>query len=152
MLSIVMWKELSKTEQKKAISRPIKKNQLEVMTSVRKIVYEIKNKGDKRLKAYTREFDGVECDSFKVTKEEIERAYQLIDKTKLKAIEIAIKRIERFHTAQIVESIRVESNGIICTKEQRPINRVGLYAPGGNAPLITSAAGPISLIPSRLAF
>jgi histidinol dehydrogenase len=99
---------------------------------VRRIVREVRDKGDKALFDYTRKLDGVELDSLEVSKREIEGASKKVDKELISALELAAKRIHDFHFAC---KYRI---GIVSIDEHlrqhiHPLDKVGLYVPGGTA-------------------
>ena len=106
---------------------------------VRAIINEVKTKGDAAIKTFTKQFDGVEIDSFIVTKEEKKEAeHQLGDSLKI-AIETAANNIEKFHQKQIVPPEIIETTpGIHCWRKSVGIEKVGLYIPGGTAPLFST--------------
>jgi len=106
---------------------------------VNAIFKEVESDGDVILKKYTEQFDKVTLEAMMVTKPEIEVATQKVSEPLTKAIELAKANIEVFHKAQITSRVEVETtNGVRCWQEKRPIQKVGLYIPGGTAPLFSS--------------
>jgi histidinol dehydrogenase len=107
-----------------------------VYEHVRRIVEDVKQKGDAALLEANREFkEGVSKADLKATAEEIERAYDLVDRTVVDSLKVAAKNITRFHQAQAERemwSIEV-SEGILAGRMIRPMDRVGCYIPGGRA-------------------
>ena len=107
-----------------------------VYEHVRKIVEDVKQRGDSSLLEANREFkEGVSKGDLKVTAREIEQAYGLVDKTVVDALRVAARNIARFHEAQVERemwSIEV-SEGILAGRLVRPMDRVGCYIPGGRA-------------------
>ena len=103
-------------------------------------VFETVNaKGDVAISKFTKQFDKVEFYSLLVSNEEIEEASQLVSEKLKKAIAIAKSNIEKFHRAQKTEKVIVETTkGIQCWQEKKPITKVGLYIPGGTAPLFST--------------
>ena len=107
--------------------------------TVNKIFREVQDEGDRVLKIYTKEFDKVTLDTFAVTDAEIQEAKTQISTELMGAIQMAKTNIDTFHEAQITEKIEVETvKGVFCWQEKRPIQKVGLYIPGGTAPLFST--------------
>jgi histidinol dehydrogenase len=106
---------------------------------VQTIMDEVRSSGDMALKQYTKEFDGVDMASIEVTDEEIQRAIDSLDETLKLAIQTAKSNIEKFHGNQFppVEMIST-MQGVECWRKAVPIERVGLYIPGGTAPLFST--------------
>lgn len=106
---------------------------------VNTVFEEVASGGDAVLKKYTKEFDKVALNDLWVSEAEIERAKALVSESLKEAIAIAKNNIEAFHKAQATERVSVEtSNGVHCWQEKRPIQKVGLYIPGGTAPLFST--------------
>lgn len=93
----------------------------------------IKNK-DTALKAYAEKFDGVKLDCLEVSQEEIDEAYEKADKAFVAVVEEAAKNIREFHSKQVREGFTLQQeNGVIIGQKVTPIEKVGLYVPGGTA-------------------
>lgn len=106
---------------------------------VNDIFKEVAADGDAVLKKYTMQFDNVSLDDMLVRPAEIEEAKQLISLDLKRAIQLAKNNIEKFHKAQITDKVEVETTtGVRCWQEKRPIQKVGLYIPGGTAPLFST--------------
>tara|TARA_R100000306_G_scaffold125_1_gene196 strand:+ start:13673 stop:14956 length:1284 start_codon:yes stop_codon:yes gene_type:complete len=106
---------------------------------VNDIFKEVKTKGDQAVLKYTELFDGTTLDNLLVSEEEINQAEKSITSELKEAIALAKKNITTFHAAQKTESVTVETtNGVTCWQEKRPIQKVGLYIPGGSAPLFST--------------
>ncbi|WP_339834525.1 histidinol dehydrogenase [uncultured Flavobacterium sp.] len=111
----------------------------DVEETVKQIFKEVQRKGDKALAKYTSYFDGVELESFLVTTDEIQKAESEISQDLKDAIQLAKSNIYNFHKAQKTEKISIETTeGVQCWQEKRPIQKVGLYIPGGSAPLFST--------------
>jgi histidinol dehydrogenase len=125
-------------------------NLASLVKSLEPIYQKIKNNGDKAVQEYTRRFDDVSLDSFLLDESELEKLADGID-TKLQlAIDVAIENIRKFHSSQLVQEKVVETMpGVKCWRESRPIENVGLYIPGGSAPLFSSLL--MLAIPAQLA-
>lgn len=99
----------------------------------------VKNGGDKAVQQYTLEFDGVNLDSCTVTASEIQEAINILDPILKKAIETAAANIRKFHLTQMNKELPVETMpGITCWRKWVGIDKVGLYIPGGSAPLFST--------------
>src|SRR5690554_1583923 len=106
---------------------------------VNSIFLEVKNGGDAVVAKYTEKFDGAILQDNRVLNKEIETALTLVSGELKSAIRQAKANIEKFHTAQKTPRISVEtSEGVQCWQEKRPIQKVGLYIPGGTAPLFST--------------
>ncbi|WKN32194.1 histidinol dehydrogenase [Porifericola rhodea] len=117
---------------------------------VKPIIKKVKKKGDKALKQFALEYDHVELESIAVSKEEINKAEKQLSKELKEAIQTAYKNIETFHAAQKEEPIAVQTMpGVSCMRKSVAIQKVGLYIPGGTAPLFSSVL--MLGIPAKLA-
>ncbi|MBN8673315.1 MAG: histidinol dehydrogenase [Chitinophagales bacterium] len=107
--------------------------------SVKKILQKVKEKGDKAVKKFTKEFDGVTIKKLAVTQKEITQAASLLSPELKQAVEQAKKNIETFHLSQKEETRKIKTMpGVLCWRETRGIEKVGLYIPGGSAPLFST--------------
>jgi len=107
-----------------------------VFEVVRGVIDDVRQNGDEAVRAYTEKFDGVKLGSFLVSEKEIEEACERVSPAVKDAFAIAARNIEKFHRAQLSDDIEVEtSKGVTCFTRMRPIEKVGLYIPGGTAPL-----------------
>lgn len=114
------------------------------------ILNEIKINGDEALRKFTLQFDGVKPDSFLVTEKEINEAELQIDEELKAAIHLASKNILTFHAAQITPIKKTETTpGVVCWQKPVPIEKVGLYIPGGTAPLFSTVL--MLAIPAQIA-
>ncbi len=106
---------------------------------VENILAEIRQNGTRALKKYTLQFDGVYIDNFEVTSDEIHAAQKQLEPDLKKAIHIAAENIEKFHSSQKTELKKIETMpGVTCWQKAVPIEKAGLYVPGGTAPLFSS--------------
>ncbi|SFL83313.1 histidinol dehydrogenase [Salibacterium qingdaonense] len=102
--------------------------------TVEAIVAKIREKGDDGLREWTELYDGVRLDSFFVTSEEMEGAYRDFSEKSLKALRRAIANIRSFHEKQVKQSwITTEENGTMLGQKITPLDRAGVYVPGGKA-------------------
>ncbi|PVW13805.1 histidinol dehydrogenase [Marixanthomonas spongiae] len=110
-----------------------------IETVVNEIFTEVKLKGDQAVSRYTQLFDGTTPENALVSEEEISQAVKSVSPELKEAIELAKSNITTFHTAQKTKRVSVETtNGVMCWQEKRPIQKVGLYIPGGSAPLFST--------------
>ncbi|MBI2813794.1 MAG: histidinol dehydrogenase [Opitutae bacterium] len=136
----LIWKNLSAARRAAALRRPAQSAQPAVAAAVRAIVAAVRREGDAALRRLTRKFDGVTLRSLRVTETEFAAAEKSLSRADLAALRTAYRNIRTFHTAQQPGNLRVETRpGIVCEKIVRPIGRVGLYVPGGSAPLPSTA-------------
>ncbi|MDR2384666.1 MAG: histidinol dehydrogenase [Tannerella sp.] len=118
--------------------------------TVQTVLNDIKNEGDAAIRRYSELFDKVIIEKLEVTGEESDKANQLISDELKKAIETACNNIKKFHQAQKFEEITVETMpGITCRQKALPIEKVGLYIPGGTAPLFSTVL--MLAIPAQIA-
>ncbi|MCM4158972.1 histidinol dehydrogenase [Antarcticibacterium flavum] len=111
----------------------------DIEATVKEVFAEIQSKGDIAIKKYTRLFDGVSFEKLKVSEAEIEEAAAGVSRELKDAIQLAKDNIEKFHAAQQTGKVEVTtSKGVNCWQEKRPIQKVGLYIPGGSAPLFST--------------
>jgi len=106
---------------------------------VKKVFNDIELNGDEALHRYTKKFDKVDLSEIAVSKAEISDAGNKIPETLKEAINIAKNNIEKFHKSQTIEKKIIEtSQGVECWQESRGIEKVGVYIPGGTAPLFST--------------
>ena len=128
----------NKTEWTELLKRPTQTVE-NIEATVTEIFCDVQRRGDQAISKYTELFDSVALDSILVTQEEIENASSLVSEELKTAIKTAKQNIETFHAAQKTERVSVQtSKGIDCWQEKRPIQKVGLYIPGGTAPLFST--------------
>ncbi len=107
--------------------------------TVRRILAEIRQHGDSALRKYTLKFDGIAPEQFLVPEEELNAAADKTDPELKEAIELAAANISKFHAAQKSGHITMETlPGVRCWQKAVPIEKVGLYVPGGTAPLFST--------------
>ncbi|MCH4823235.1 histidinol dehydrogenase [Gramella lutea] len=122
----------------------------EIEQTVNQIFDEIRVKGDAAVAKYTELFDGIRFEDLRVSSNEIKDAEEQVSQKLESAIDLAKGNIEKFHLAQRSEKVSVETTqGVKCWQEKKAIQRVGLYIPGGTAPLFSSIL--MLAIPAKLA-
>ncbi len=136
-----LWPEIS--------NRPVADNS-SLEKSVKKILQKVKEKGDKAVRKFTRQFDDVKLKNSTVTSKEIIAAESLLSDALKQAIQQAKKNIDHFHSSQKEEVKKIETmTGIICWRQSVGIEKVGLYIPGGSAPLFSTVL--MLAIPAQIA-
>ena len=121
-------------------------------SAVAEILAKVKSEGDKALFAYTKQFDKVEInkDTIRVTEEEIKEAYDTIDPALLDVIRKALVNIRTYHEKQIQNSwFTSTTNGTMLGQKVTPLNRVGVYVPGGKAVYPSSVL--MNIVPAKVA-
>ena len=127
-----------KSEWPKILSRPVLDNSA-LQDKVKLMLDHVKLEGDKAVVAYTEQFDGVNLENFIVSEEEFDEAIGLVSADLKTAIEVAIANISSFHSSQFVQEQKIETMpGVFCWRKSVGIEKVGLYIPGGSAPLFST--------------
>ena len=122
----------------------------DIETKVIDIFNEVRLNGDAAIAKYTQQFDGIALESNVVTTQEIEKAVATVSDKLKEAIKAAKHNIEVFHSAQKTGRVAVETTkGVACWQEKRPIQKVGLYIPGGTAPLFSTVL--MLAVPAQIA-
>lgn len=128
----------TKKEWKKALARPVLKVK-DIEKIVKPIMQKVQRQGDKALKKFALEYDHVEIKTLLVSREEIKTARELVNEDLKSAILIAKENIEKFHQAQATPDLVMETMpGVTCMRKSKAIQKVGLYVPGGTAPLFST--------------
>ena len=128
----------AKSEWKAIVERP-HMDLSKLNETVSSVLKDIKDNGDAAVKRYEEKFDHVQLSSLAVTPEEIEEAMQLISPELKASLEQAHHNIAVFHEAQKFEGKKIETcSGVTCWQKSIPIEKVGLYIPGGTAPLFST--------------
>jgi histidinol dehydrogenase len=149
-IPILNWSSLSTAERRQALRRPVQQHTAALQDRVRDIVRDVRERGDSALFELTRRFDGVALQSIEVNTAEFAAAETAINAQQRQAIDRAIANVRRFHEAQIGAPLRVETApGVVCERQFRPIDAVGLYVPAGVAPLPSAAI--MLAVPARIA-
>lgn len=133
---ISVWSELDNDGKKRLLARPKLKNADDLPEQVAAIIKAVRNTGDKALRFYSQKFDAVDSNDLVLSK-----AFQLQQLAKLTAerkaaIDLAYQNIRTFHSAQLPQDIKLETSpGVLCELKYAAFDSVGLYIPGGSAPL-----------------
>lgn len=138
-----------RTEWAQVLQRPAQDN-ADLTEVVRGILARVRREGDRAVLEYEARFDGARLDSLAVTQAEIDEAERLVGEELKAAIRLAMKNIETFHAAQRFESRKVQTMpGVTCWQRAVAIDKVGLYVPGGTAPLFSTVL--MLAVPARIA-
>ena len=129
--------------------RPVfEKNDIENL--IKEIFERVENEGDNALKFYAEKFDNQVLDTIEVSQQEVEEAISLVDEELKIAINKAKNNIEKFHQSQKETPQQIETTeGVVCWRESRAIDKVGLYIPGGTAPLFSTVL--MLAVPAQIA-
>jgi len=132
----VVWQSLTEEQKESALERPAITEGANITAAVSDVINQVRTEGDMALLALTEKFDGIRPDSIRVSQQEIDAASERLSENMKQALEQAYANISQFHKAQIPQPVKVETQpGVVCEQVTRPINKVGLYIPGGSAPL-----------------
>ncbi|EAI6361973.1 histidinol dehydrogenase [Campylobacter coli] len=149
-MQIINFNELDEKQKQEVLKRPAIAAKDEISQIVSSIIKEVREKGDEALIEQALKFDKAQISSIKVSEEELENASSRLDKGLKEAILIAYENIKKFHEAQIPKEIAIETTkGVKCEVLTRPIEKVGLYIPGGLAPLFSTVL--MLAIPAKIA-
>ena len=146
----IIWNSLTEAERKKALERPAERSAKEIKEIVAKIGERVKTEGDQAIIALTEEFDKVSVTQLAVEQEAFVAAESRLSSEFKEAIGRAYRNIKKFHEAQKSPKVAVETEeGVFCEVLIRAIESVGLYIPGGTAPLFSTVL--MLAIPAQIA-
>ncbi|EMI7258016.1 MULTISPECIES: histidinol dehydrogenase [Vibrio] len=132
----VVWQSLSENQQDSILERPAIAEGANITTAVAEVIAKVREGGDSALIELTEKFDRVKPESIRVSSQEIKAASERLSESMKSALEQAYANISKFHKAQKPQPLKVETQpGVLCEQVTRPIQKVGLYIPGGSAPL-----------------
>ena len=132
------YKEPQRKEWANLLERPTLDNK-NLESIVKAVLERVKEEGDAALKAYTAQFDHVALNQLEVNPQEFEEAEQLVSPKLKTAIQLAQQNIAQFHSQQKEKEQKIETApGVSCWRKSVPIGKIGLYIPGGTAPLFSS--------------
>ena len=150
MLPILEYASLNAAERSAALSRPAMDHRDNVLSLVRETIARVRKEGDSALLDYAQRFDGGAPINLRVPTTEIDDAVASVGPDALAALQRAIDNVRRFHSAQVLPPLSIETSpGVRCERIFRPIDAVGLYVPGGSAPLPSALI--MSSIPASIA-
>ncbi len=149
-LPVLQWSSLSVAQQREALRRPTQEGAARLAEQVRVIVDDVRARGDAALLEMTHRFDDVALKNLEVTQAEFIAAERLLTDVQRRALTRAIDNVQRFHEAQVAAPIAMEmSPGVVCERQYRAVDAVGLYVPAGVAPLPSAAI--MLAVPARIA-
>lgn len=149
-MQILDWASLSTEQQRQTLARSPLVGDASVEQGVRNIIEQVNTQGDSALLAYNKQFDGVELTELALSTDAIAAACARVGDDVKQAVAQAVNNIETFHKAQVFQGVDIETQaGIRCELRSEPIERVGLYIPGGTAPLISTVM--MLALPARIA-
>ena len=145
MIKIINYKDIDPSE---ILER--KENVFNVADAVTEIIKEVRKNGDSALYEYSKKFDKVELSSLEVSAEEIENAFSIVEPEFIEILKEAKENIYAFHSRQVRNSFVIsEKNGVVIGQKVIPIEKVGLYVPGGTAAYPSSVL--MNAIPAKIA-
>lgn len=148
--TLINWNRCSDQQQQQLLMRPAIAASDAISRTVTDILHNVKNRGDAALREYSARFDKTEVSTLKVSAEEIAAASSRLSDTLKQAMAVAVKNITAFHNAQKLPAVDIETSpGVRCQQITRPIASVGLYIPGGSAPLFSTVL--MLAIPAHIA-
>lgn len=148
--TLIEWNACSPEQQQALLQRPAIDNAAEIGASVTAILEEVRQDGDAALRRLSQRFDRVAPEQLCVTPQARDAAADALPETLKRAMRQAADNIARFHRAQLPRDIEVETQpGVICRQITRPLDTIGLYIPGGSAPLLSTVL--MLGIPARVA-
>jgi len=150
MLPILDVARLDTAARRAALARPNADDRDQLVALVRDTVARVRAEGDEAALDYARRFDGGAPVNLRVPQEEIAASMSTVGETALVALRRAIDNVRKFHQAQFAPEISIETSpGVRCERVFRPIDAVGLYVPGGSAPLPSALI--MSAVPASIA-
>ena len=139
-MEIKIWNTLSESQKQDALTRPAQASSQKVQEIVSNIISRIRKEGDNALFEFSKTLDKFEGENLQWSQSEIEAACARVDDELKAAIDTAYVNIKKFHEAQEPHHVQLETfPGIVCQTHTHPIDSVGLYVPGGSAPLVSTA-------------
>ncbi len=148
--TVIDWNSCSEAQQRDLLMRPAISASESITRTVVEIMDNVKARGDEALREYSAKFDKTQVAALRVTEQEIAEASARLGDDIKEAMAAAVKNIDTFHTAQQLPMVDVETlPGVRCQQVTRPIASVGLYIPGGSAPLFSTVL--MLATPARIA-
>ncbi len=135
-MKTVYWQQYSEQEQQQLLTRPAITDGAAIKAKVAQVINSVRETGDQALFELTEKFDQQTLKQLAITSKQIQQASERLSESMKQALNQAYDNIVLFHQAQKANPVIVETQpGVICEQITRPINAVGLYIPGGSAPL-----------------
>ncbi len=149
-MQIVQWANLNAEQRRETLTRPAMSNSAEITSIVSNIVNRIRSEGDSALREFTAKFDKVSDGDLRLSDAAIQAACERTSPELKAAIQHAYRNVATFHQAQKSAPLALDTqSGVRCELHYQPINRVGLYVPGGSAPLVSTVL--MLAIPAKIA-
>ncbi len=149
-MNIVDWSRLNETQRASVLARPAVVTDDERRGKVSAILKAVRDRGDDAIREFAKRFDGADLTELTLPMSDLESAWKSISPEERQALSASAARIELFHEAQVPTTARVETApGVSCERRWIALDAVGLYAPGGTAPLVSTVL--MLGIPARLA-
>ncbi|NIF24627.1 histidinol dehydrogenase [Candidatus Pantoea multigeneris] len=146
----VIWAENSPQQQQALLQRPAISASASITAVVQDVLEQVKTQGDDALRALSARFDKTEVTELRVSAAQMEAASARLSDELKQAMQVAVGNIETFHNAQILPAVDIETQpGVRCQQITRPVQSVGLYIPGGSAPLFSTVL--MLATPARIA-
>lgn len=148
--TVIDWQACNAEQQQSLLTRPAISASENIAQTVRGILDKVKNEGDEALRYYSATFDKTQVDALRVSEQQISAAAARLGDDLKQAMAVAIGNIETFHLAQQLPVVDIETQpGVRCQQITRPVASVGLYIPGGSAPLFSTVL--MLATPARIA-
>lgn len=149
-MKLYIWDTLSEVEKLKVLARPVLSSAADMLEKTNQIINQVRSTGDAALISLTEQYDRVYLDKLQVSTEEMTQAFNKVSSKNRNALEFAINRIEMNHQYQLPKALMTKTcEGVFCERQARPIQRVGLYIPGGTAPLVSTVL--MLAVPAKIA-
>ncbi|WP_336778165.1 histidinol dehydrogenase [Pantoea sp. USHLN256] len=150
LMTPIDWQQCNAEQQQALLMRPAISASESISQIVRDVLVKVKEEGDTALREFSARFDKVQVDNLRVSAAEMQAASDRLSDTLKQAMAVAVGNIETFHNAQILAEVDVETQpGVRCQQITRPVKSVGLYIPGGSAPLFSTVL--MLATPARIA-
>lgn len=148
--TVIDWQTCSEEQQQNLLTRPAISASENITQTVRAILDKVKNEGDRALRYYSATFDKTQVDALRISDQQIADAVARLGDEIKQAMAVAVGNIEKFHLAQQLPTVDIETQpGVRCQQVTRPVASVGLYIPGGSAPLFSTVL--MLATPARIA-
>jgi histidinol dehydrogenase len=149
-LEILDWAALDEPRRNAVLRRPAQRDAAGLLDRARRIVEDVRIRGDEALREYSKSLDRVRLESFEVASDEFAAAESALSLEQVAALRRAIDTVSQFHELQVLGPLRLETApGVVCERMTVPLDAVGLYVPAGTAPLPSTAI--MLAVPARIA-
>lgn len=150
LMKPISWQACSPEQQQALLQRPAISASASISETVQNVLVSVKQDGDAALRAFSARFDKAQPENLRVSAAEMQAAADRLSDELKQAMAVAVSNIETFHNAQILPAVDVETQpGVRCQQITRPVDSVGLYIPGGSAPLFSTVL--MLATPARIA-